>query len=71
MTTLDPNAPTFYVKAEVWGGVTGYRSSFLKKDGKTQMFETREGAQAAADEARARTLGGGANFAYTVVEVAP
>jgi hypothetical protein len=59
----------FYVRCQVSGGVTGLRVGFLKREGQTVRFETREEAQAAADEATAAVAGNTrAVFDYRVVE---
>jgi hypothetical protein len=47
-------APTgrFVIKAKIWGGITGDRSSFVKQDGKRVVFDSHEAAEAVAVEMR-------------------
>lgn len=39
----------FYVMCQVSGGVTGFRQSPMKKDGKIQYFDRREDAEKVAE----------------------
>jgi hypothetical protein len=54
---------------EVWGGITGRRSAWLKSNGKLAVFSSREEAEAEAKLCNDKTNGNPhrtASFAYTV-----
>jgi hypothetical protein len=62
---------TIYILCEVSGGVTGYRSAYLKRDGKIVEFECRDEAEQEARRLNEKTNGNPyrtADFHYTVVE---
>ncbi len=59
----------FNINCEVWGGVTGHRSSVYKDCGKVVEFETLKEAEAEA-ERLTRDMNGGyasASFRYTAI----
>jgi hypothetical protein len=62
----------YAVWCQVWGGVTGHREAWNKgKDGKVELFETLEAAQARAAACTELTMGDFhrvANFRYTAME---
>ncbi len=57
---------TFTIGCEVSGGVTGYRTSELKKDGEIMEFETR--AEAEKHLPKSRTTERGVTFRYWIRE---
>jgi hypothetical protein len=60
----------FVIECEVSGGVTGYRRSVVKRDGVAVAFDSREAAQARAEElmAWANRPGRTVDFRYWVQE---
>ncbi len=59
----------FYVKCEVWGGVTGSRTALLTSNGEVTEFEDRAAAQATAARLTKEKSGSHitASFRYSVV----
>jgi len=68
-------APRYGIWCEVWGGVTGSRSSWAKGPaGEVLEFASQEEAVVEAEARMARTQGDvrrTANFAYTAAELEP
>ena len=59
----------YKIRCQVQGGITGYRTALLKKNGEIAEFETREEAQAEADRLTEKMLNNHtASFSYTVEE---
>lgn len=53
------------VWCEVWGGVTGFRQSWLKRDDAVVEFETEAEARIKADELKVNAVGMKAQFNYS------
>lgn len=59
----------FVVECEVWGGVTGHRKGFLRRNGEVIRFATLEDAQREAAAASERTKASPtARFSYRAAE---
>lgn len=61
----------FGVWCEVWGGVTGAREAWLKRNGEIMTFDTFADAEQAANDAQAKSRkpGSAAQFRYTAREM--
>jgi hypothetical protein len=57
----------YKIHCEVYGGVTGHRTSFMKNNGKEIVFERREDAERALPDSYTNI--NGVCFNYCIVEV--
>jgi hypothetical protein len=59
----------YLIGCEVYGGVTGHRHGYLKKDGKVMEFLTKEDAEQNLPNPSTWTTDKGVTFNYWVEEV--